>query len=123
MLPVEPRPQGYNPLGVKNLDPQWIRRLGQTGKDCYDAILRPRRQGPGRLDERMHGMLGGASCRTPCDIPTITRRSAGPARLLPVQIPRGDVLRLRRRILYVVSEEPVPGGLPCQRPRLRQHEQ
>jgi hypothetical protein len=39
MVPVAPRPAGYNPLGVKNLDPQWIERLGQTGKDCYDAIL------------------------------------------------------------------------------------
>jgi hypothetical protein len=40
VLPIEARPEGYNPLGVKNLDPAWIRRLGQTGKDCYDAILR-----------------------------------------------------------------------------------
>jgi hypothetical protein len=24
---------------VKNLDPHWARRLGQTGKDCYAAIL------------------------------------------------------------------------------------
>ena len=39
VLPVEPRPEGYNPLGVKNLDRQWISRLGQTGKDCYQAIL------------------------------------------------------------------------------------
>jgi hypothetical protein len=39
MVPVMPRPAGYNPLGVKNLDPKWIQRLGQTGKDCYDAIL------------------------------------------------------------------------------------
>jgi len=38
-LPVIQRPTGYNPLGIKNLDPQWIRRLGQTGKDCYNAIL------------------------------------------------------------------------------------
>jgi hypothetical protein len=39
MVPVAPRPSGYNPLGIKNLDPQWIERLGQTGKACYDAIL------------------------------------------------------------------------------------
>jgi len=37
---VNQRPEGYNPLGVKNLDPEWARRLGQTGKDCYAAILR-----------------------------------------------------------------------------------
>jgi hypothetical protein len=39
MVPVAPRPDGYNPLGIKNIDPQWIRRLGQSGKDCYQAIL------------------------------------------------------------------------------------
>jgi hypothetical protein len=39
LVPIMPRPEGYNPLGVKNLDPQWIRRLGQTGTDCYQAIL------------------------------------------------------------------------------------
>ena len=38
LLPVMPRPEGYNPLGVKNLDPEWIRRLGQSGRACYDAI-------------------------------------------------------------------------------------
>jgi hypothetical protein len=39
VLPVAPRPPGYNPLGEKNLDPAWIHRLGQTGAECYDAIL------------------------------------------------------------------------------------
>ena len=39
LLPVNQRPDGYNPLGIKNLDPEWIRRLGQSGKDCYQAIL------------------------------------------------------------------------------------
>jgi hypothetical protein len=38
LVPIGPRPDGYNPLGIKNLDPQWIRQLGQTGKDCFDAI-------------------------------------------------------------------------------------
>lgn len=39
MVPIAQRPAGYNPLGEKNLDPQWIRRLGQSGKDCFDAIV------------------------------------------------------------------------------------
>ena len=39
MLPIAPRPDGYSPLGEKNLDREWIKRLGQSGKDCYDAIL------------------------------------------------------------------------------------
>jgi len=39
ILPVMPRPQGYKPLDIKNLDPRWVQRLGQTGKDCYNAIV------------------------------------------------------------------------------------
>jgi hypothetical protein len=39
ILPVAPRPEGYNPLETKNLDPAWIERLGASGKMCYDAII------------------------------------------------------------------------------------
>lgn len=39
VLPVNQRPAGYSPLGIKNLDPEWVRRLGQTGKDCFAAIV------------------------------------------------------------------------------------
>jgi hypothetical protein len=38
LLPIEPRPEGYHPLGEKHLDPKWIARLGQSGKDCFAAI-------------------------------------------------------------------------------------
>jgi hypothetical protein len=40
VLPIEPRPEGYSPLGEQHLDPAWIARLGQTGRDCFDAIAR-----------------------------------------------------------------------------------
>ncbi len=39
MMPVAQRPPGYSPLGEKNLDQDWIARLGRSGRDCYDAIL------------------------------------------------------------------------------------
>jgi len=38
LLPVGTRPDGYSPLGKKNLDPKWISRLGYSGRDCFDAI-------------------------------------------------------------------------------------
>ena len=38
VLPIEPRPTGYRPLGKRHLDPNWIARLGQSGRDCFDAI-------------------------------------------------------------------------------------
>jgi hypothetical protein len=40
LLPVAPRPEGYSPLGEKNLDPKWVARLGRTGWDCFEAIGR-----------------------------------------------------------------------------------
>lgn len=40
LIPVEPRPDGYSPLGRKNLKPEWIARLGESGRDCFDAIVR-----------------------------------------------------------------------------------
>lgn len=39
ILPIAQRTPGYSPLGEKNLDREWIRRLGQSGKDCFDAIV------------------------------------------------------------------------------------
>ena len=39
ILPFAQRPNGYSPLGEKNLDPEWIRRLGQSGRQCFGAIL------------------------------------------------------------------------------------
>lgn len=39
LMPVCQRPAGYDPLGVKNLAPEWIQRLGQSGKTCYEGIL------------------------------------------------------------------------------------
>jgi hypothetical protein len=40
LIPVEPRPEGYNPLVEKKLDSKWVAKLGQTGKLVYDAILK-----------------------------------------------------------------------------------
>ncbi|MAT70020.1 MAG: hypothetical protein CMJ58_10910 [Planctomycetaceae bacterium] len=39
IVPVAPRPPGYDPLGEQHLDPQWIERLGQSGHACFDAIV------------------------------------------------------------------------------------
>jgi hypothetical protein len=39
VVPVNQRPDGYNPLGEKHLDKEWVRRLGQSGKDCFGAIV------------------------------------------------------------------------------------
>ena len=39
VMPIMQRPDGYGPLGEKHLEAERIRRLGQTGKDCFNAIV------------------------------------------------------------------------------------
>ncbi len=39
LVPVGGRPDGYNPLLTKHLDPAWVKRLGDAGAACYDAIV------------------------------------------------------------------------------------
>jgi hypothetical protein len=39
VVPVAQRPAGYNPLGQQNLEPDWIARLGASGRQCFDAIV------------------------------------------------------------------------------------
>jgi hypothetical protein len=39
LVPVGGRPDGYNPLVTKNLDPAWVARLGASGAACFEAIV------------------------------------------------------------------------------------
>jgi hypothetical protein len=39
LVPVGGRPSGYDPLGLKHLDPAWIARLGASGRACFEAIV------------------------------------------------------------------------------------
>jgi hypothetical protein len=52
LVPIGQRPAGYSPLGVKNLDPQWIRELGETGKECFNSIARKDLRGLGAAFNR-----------------------------------------------------------------------
>lgn len=39
LLPVAPRPDGYDPLEEQHLSGEWVRRLGESGKTCFHAIV------------------------------------------------------------------------------------
>jgi hypothetical protein len=39
ILPVNQRPQGYNPLVAKRIEPGWVKRLGDSGRACYLSIV------------------------------------------------------------------------------------
>ena len=110
MIPIAQRPLGYDPLEVKNLDPEWISRLGQTGKDCFDAIV------------AMDTVALGSSmneCMTCWEtiLPGTVRHST-------ISIDLVGILKSYQQryvgamysgcgggYLYVVSEEPVPGSI------------
>jgi hypothetical protein len=38
LVPIGPRPHGYDPLGIRNLEPASIARLGASGRACFEAI-------------------------------------------------------------------------------------
>jgi len=110
MVPVAPRPPGYNPLGVKNLDPPWIRRLGQSGKDCYDAILRRDVKALGAsLNECMQ--CWEAILPHTVRHPTVTVDLPGLLSYYQAKYPGAMYSGCGGGYLYVVSERPVPGAL------------
>jgi hypothetical protein len=39
LVPVMQRPPGYGPLGVQRITPDWVARLGASGRACFDAIV------------------------------------------------------------------------------------
>ncbi len=113
MVPVAPRPEGYNPLDVKQLDPQWVGRLGQTGKDCFAAIIR----------RDIKGLAGSMNqCMTcwekilPCTVrhPTLTTDLLGILGYYQKHYAGAMYSGCGGGYLYVVSDEPVPGSFDVQ---------
>jgi len=39
LLPLEPRPEGYDPLKIMNLEKKLIKELGEAGDNCWQAII------------------------------------------------------------------------------------
>jgi hypothetical protein len=109
VLPVTQRPLGYSPLGMKNLDPHWVQRLGQTGKDCFDAIIRMDASGLGASFNEC--MLCWESL-----LPLTVRHPALTVDLVALMhyyqsIYAGAMYSgCGGGYLYVISNEPVPGA-------------
>jgi len=109
VLPIEPRPEGYNPLGRKNLDPKWIARLGQTGKDCFDAI---RRMNTNALGASMNDCMLCWENILPHTVVHSTIKVDLKAILRAYQknYPGAMYSGCGGGYLFVVSNEPVPGA-------------
>ena len=110
LLPVEPRPDGYSPLGVKNLSPAWVANLGRSGQDCFQAIV------------KMNAKALGASLNLNMKcwealLPHVVRHPALRVDLMPIlRAYQQEYLGAMYSgcgggYLIVVSETPVPGAL------------
>jgi hypothetical protein len=113
VLPVAPRPPGYEPLAVQNLDRAWIARLGNSGKACWQSIL--------DMDARALGESMNECMRCwETLLPRVVRPPESPVDLA------GLLRHYQERslgamysgcgggYLYVVSQEPVPGSFCVQ---------
>jgi len=109
LLPVAPRPEGYNPLGEKNLDPKWIARLGQSGQDCFDAI---REKDAQALGASFNECMKCWETLLPHTVRhrTITTDLVGLLRAYQKRYPGAMYSGCGGGYLLVVSEEPVPGA-------------
>jgi cytidyltransferase-like protein len=40
LVPLDPRPSGYNPIAVKHLEREYVKELGDSGNKCWDSIIK-----------------------------------------------------------------------------------
>jgi hypothetical protein len=108
-LPIAPRRDGYNPLGVKNLDPAWIQRLGATGQECFDAIVARNAQA---LGASMNACMDCWEAILPQTVrhPAITTDLKGLLAYYQSRYCGALYSGCGGGYLFVVSTEPVPGA-------------
>ena len=113
VLPVAPRPDGYNPLGMRILSPEWVERLGQTGKDCYKAILK-------RDVAALGGSMNDCMLCWKAMLPHVVRHATikvdivALLRFYQANYPGAMYSGCGGGYLYVASEKPVPGAFHIQ---------
>lgn len=39
LIPLEPRPSGYDPIAVKHIDKKSVKELGNSGNECWESII------------------------------------------------------------------------------------
>lgn len=113
ILPVAPRPDGYNPLETKNLDPGWIARLGRSGRDCYDAIV-------ARDIDRLGGSMNECMKCWEAILPGTVRHPTLRVDLIELlefyqsRYPGAMYSGCGGGYLFVASEHPIPGAFTIQ---------
>jgi hypothetical protein len=109
VIPVVPRTDGYSPLGQKNLSAEWVQKLGQTGKDCYRAILAKNTKA---LGDSMNRCMTCWETLLPHVVrhPNIPRDLMGLLGWYQRHYPGAMYSGCGGGYLFVASDEPVPGA-------------
>jgi hypothetical protein len=109
VLAVAPRPEGYQPLGEQHLEPAWIARLGQTGRDCFEAI---RRRDLRALGAALNDCMRCWEKLLPHTVrhPTLTIDLKGLLQAYQRRYAGAMYSGCGGGYLFVVSDEPVPGA-------------
>jgi hypothetical protein len=109
LLPIGQRPDDYNPLVEKRLDSDWIGRLGQSGRDCFEAI--------GRMDvEALGASMNECMACWEAILPCVIRHPALQMDLKAIlenyqrRYPGAMFSGCGGGYLFVASNEPVPGA-------------
>lgn len=113
VLPVAPRPPGYSPLRTQRLTPGAIARLGRSGRDCFDAIIRRDLAAFGRsMNECMTcwEKLMPAIVRHP----TLTVDLVKILKCYQARYAGAMYSGCGGGYLFIASEEPVPGAFTIQ---------
>jgi len=113
VIPVCQRPAGYSPLGEQNLCPAWVARLGQSGRDCYDAILR---RDISALGKSLNDCMACWEAILPHTVrhPSIALDLAGLLRYYQQRYAGAMYSGCGGGYLLVISESPVPGSFRVQ---------
>ena len=116
IVPVAPRPDGYNPLGIKNLDPTWIQRLGPHA--ARNATTRSWLAIANALGASMNECMQCWEAILPHTVrhPTVQVDLLGILHYYQTRYAGAMYSGCGGGYVYVVSEEPVPGGF---QPRVR----
>jgi cytidyltransferase-like protein len=110
LVPVAPRPEGYDPLGTKNLEPAWIGRLGRSGRTCFEAIMA---RDLGALGASMNECMACWEALLPATVrhPALTVDLASLLRRYQADHPGAMYSGCGGGYLIVASAKDVPGAL------------